>query len=218
MVAVTVQGADQGDTTTVKETFIEAAEQVEAVGMEPAADEQMNAKGLEEVVTDKGYHSGGMLEDLREIGVRSYISEPQRGRRHWQGKREEQTAVYGNRRRIRGERGKQLLRRRGEFLERTFAHVYDTGGMRRTHLRGHRNILKRLLVHVAAFNLSLVLRREAGAGTPRGLEDLRSRIVFCFWLVCTALESLGERSARQQAPPAGRVPILPPLDQPRNAA
>ena len=93
VVAVTVQGADQGDTTTVKETFIEAAEQMEAVGKEPAADEKMNAQGLEEVVTDKGYHS--VLEDLRAIGVRAYISEPQRGRRHWQGKRAEQAAVYG---------------------------------------------------------------------------------------------------------------------------
>ncbi|MBI4460670.1 MAG: DDE transposase, partial [Acidobacteria bacterium] len=76
VVAVTVQGADQGDTTTVKRTFIEEAEQVEAVGKEAAADEQMNARGLEEVVTDKGYHSGAMLEDWREISVRSYLSEP----------------------------------------------------------------------------------------------------------------------------------------------
>jgi len=176
VVAVTVPRADQGDTTTVKETFIEAAEQMEAVGKEAAADEQMNARGLEEVVADKGYHSGAMVEDLREIGVRSYLAEPQRGRRQWQGKPDEQVAVYGNRRRLWGERGKQLLRRRGELLERTLAHVYDTGGMRRTHLRGHRNILKRLLLHVAAFHRSLVLRREAGAGTPRGLEDLQNRL------------------------------------------
>jgi len=218
VVAVMVQGADQGDTTTVKETFIEAAEQLEVVGKEAAADERMMGQGLQEVVTDKGYHSGPLLEDLQEIGVRSYLSEPQRGRRHWQGKRGEQMAVYGNRRRIRGERGKQLLRRRSELLERTFAHVYDTGGMRRTHLRGHRNILKRLLLHVAAFNLSLVLRREAGAGTPRGLQDHPNRIFFCFWLVWMVLESLGDRFARPQTPPASRVPILPPPGQPRNAA
>src|SRR3990167_920289 len=87
VVAVTVQGADQGDTTTLQETFVEAAEQLEAVGKEPAADEPMNAQGLEEVVTDKGYHSGPLLEDLRAIGVRSYLPEPQRGRRHWQGDR-----------------------------------------------------------------------------------------------------------------------------------
>jgi len=125
VVAVAVQGADQGDTTTLQETFVEAAEQLEA-------DEQMSAPGLEEVVTDKGYHSGAMREDLRAIGVRSYIPEPKRKRRKWQGKAGEQAAVYGNRRRIRGERGKRLLRRRGELLERTFAHVYDTGGTRRT--------------------------------------------------------------------------------------
>ena len=189
VVAVTVQGADQGDTTTIQETFLEAAEQMEAVGKEPAADEKMNAQGMEEVVTDKGYHSGPVLEDLQEIGVRSYISEPQRGRRHWQGKPDEQTAVYENRRRIRGERGKRLLRQRGELLERTFAHVYDTGGMRRTHLRGHRNILKRLLLHVAAFNLSLVLRREIGVGTPRGLQDLVNRLFFCF---CACLGGSGK--------------------------
>jgi transposase len=211
VVAVTLQGADQGDTTTVKETFIEAAEQLEEVGKEPAADERMNAQGLEEVVTDKGYHSGAMLVDLREIGVRSYIPEPKRGRRHWQGKASEQAAVYGNRRRIGGNRGKQLLRWRGELLERSFAHVYDTGGMRRTHLRGHRNILKRLLLHVAAFNLSLILRREAGAGTPRSLQDRRNRIFFCIWLVWRALEALGQRPARQQATSAGRLlfPSLP---------
>ena len=216
VVAVTVQGADQGDTTTIKETFVEAAEQMEAVGEEAAADEKMNARGLQEVVADKGYHSGAMVEDLREIGVRSYLSEPQRGRRHWQGKASEQAAVYGNRRRMRGEQ--QLLRRRGELLERTFAHVYDTGGMRRTHLRGHRNILKRLLLHVAAFNLSLVLRREIGVGTPRGLQDLVNRLFFCFGAVWVALESLWESSGRLPAISADRFPMLPPPGQSQTAA
>jgi len=218
VVAVTVQGADQGDTTTVKETFIAAAEQMEAVGEEAAADEQIHAHGVEEVVADKGYHSGAMLQDWREIGVRSYLSEPQRGRRKWNGKNSEQAAVYGNRRRIRGQRGKQLLRRRGELLERTFAHVYDTGGMRRTHLRGHRNIFKRLLLHVAAFNLSLVLRREVGVGTPRGLQGLANRLFFCFCAVWVALESLWENSCRQPATPADRFPMLPPPGQPLSAA
>ena len=105
--------------------------------------------------------------------MRSYIPEKQqKGRRNWQGKAEEQQAVYANRRRVRGEYGKSLLRRRGELLERSFAHCYETGGLRRTHLRGHQNILKRQLIHVGAFNLSLILRKMLGAGTPR---ELRSR-------------------------------------------
>ena len=218
VVAVTVQGADQGDTTTIKETFIEAAEQVEAAGEEPTADEERKARGLQEVVTDKGYHSGALLEDWGEIGVRSYISEPQRGRRKWNGKRGQQAAVYGNRRRIRGERGKQLLRRRGEFLERTFAHVYDTGGMRRTHLRGHRNILKRLLIHVAAFNLSLILRREIGVGTPRGLQDLRNHLFFCFYAVWMVLESCSESHHHPQELSPVQWTVLPSLGYQRNAA
>jgi transposase len=114
------------------------------------------------VVLDKGYHSNDVLVVLKEVGVRSYCSEPDRGRRRWIGKQEEQTAVYRNRRRIRDERGKRLLRRRGELVERSFAHMYETGGMRRTHLRCHDNIIKRLLIHAGAFNLSLLMRKTAG--------------------------------------------------------
>ena len=213
VVAVTLQGADRGDTTTVKETFMEAAEQLEKVGKEAAADERMNAQGLAEVVTDKGYHSGARLVDLQEIGVRSYIPEPKRKHRHWQGKAGEQAAVYANRRRVRGERGKQLLRRRGELVERSFAHVYDTGGMRRTHLRGHRNILKRLLIHVAAFNLSLILRQEVGVGTPRSFQDRRNRFIFRFWVVWMLLESLGEGQIRRQTAFAARFLLVPVPDQ-----
>ena len=213
VVAVTLQGADRGDTTTVKETFIEAAEQLEEVGKEAAADERMNAHGLEEVVADKGYHSGAMVEDFREIGVRSYLPEQKRKRRKWRGKPGQQAAVYGNRRRIRGERGKQLLRRRGELLERSFAHVYDTGGMRRTHLRGHRNILKRLLIHVAAFNLSLILRKKLGVGTPRSLQGLQNRLFSCLCLLWTVLQGRRERSARQPATSVDRSWFLPLPDQ-----
>ena len=81
--------------------------------------------------------------------------------------------------------------------------------MRRTHLRGHRNILKRLLLHVAAFNLSLILRREAGVGTPRGLQDLRNRLFFCFRVVWMILRSLCGSSDWQPATSAGKFPILP---------
>lgn len=198
VVAVTLQEADQGDTASLKETLIEAAEQMEKAGQQAAADEQMNAEGMQEVVADKGYHSGPLLEDLREITVRSYISESKRKRRRWQGKAAEQAAVYGNRRRVTGNHGKQLLRRRGELLERSFAHIYDTGGMRRTHLRGHRNILKRLLIHVAAFNLSLILRRELGKGTPRGFETRRNHLCLYFWITTTLLrERIGGATHQQ---------------------
>ena len=162
IVGVTVHDADDGDTATSIETLIEAAEQIEAV--------RPDSDGIEEVVGDKGYHSNQSLMALEAVGVRSYISEPDRGRRNWKKHAEARDAVYRNRRRIRGARGLRLLRRRGERLERPFAHLYETGGMRRVHLRGHTNILKRLLIHAGGFNLGLLMRQLIGVGTPRGLQ------------------------------------------------
>ena len=126
-------------------------------------------------MADKGYHSNAVLRTCHGK-LRAYISEPDRGRRNWRGKEAEKKAVYSNRRRIRGERGRALLRQRGEMLERPFAHCYDTGGMRRTHLRGHSNIRKRQLIHLMGFNLSLVLRKLFGFGTPRALQGLVSAL------------------------------------------
>jgi transposase len=165
MVAVTLQGADVGDTTSLLETAIAAAEQVEA-----AHAQSSTPAALTDLVADRGYHSNQTLIDLHAVGVRSYIAEPDRGRRHWTNAPQAQGAVYGNRRRVRGRRGQRLMRRRGEYVERSFAHVYDTGGMRRTHLRGHPNILKRLLIHASAFNLGVLMRQVFGRGTPRGLQ------------------------------------------------
>ena len=170
VLAVTVQGAEEGDTTTLAETVTEAAEQVAAVAVDQQANEKMAPAGIEEVVADKGYHSNEVLTDLTAFEIRSYVSEPDRGRRRWRGKSQAREAVYANRRRIRGTRGQRLLRWRAERVERSFAHLYDSGGMRRTHLRGRKNVLKRLLIHVGGFNLSLVLRQQLGAGTPRGLR------------------------------------------------
>jgi transposase len=161
VVAVTVQDADAGDTTTSIDTLIDAAEQVETV----APDGE-----IKEVVADKGYHSNQVMVDLEAVGVRSYISEPDRGRRNWKKKPDVRAAVYRNRRRIRGPRGRRLLRLRGERLERPFAHLYETGGMRRVFLRGHDNIRKRVLIHAGGFNLGLLMRQLLGVGTPRGLQ------------------------------------------------
>jgi transposase len=171
VVAVTVQDADAGDTATSVETLTDAAEQIEAVV--PDGD------GLAEVVADKGYHSNQALVDLEAVGVRSYISEPDRGRRSWKDNPEARDAVYRNRRRIRGARGKRLLRQRGERLERPCAHLYETGRMRRVHLRGHANILKRLLLHAGALNLGLLMRTLCGVGTPRSLQGRLAAIFAC---------------------------------------
>jgi transposase len=191
VVAVTLQAADQGDTTTLDETLSEAGMAVaELVGREaeqrPDEKPKVNVNGIEELVADKGYHSGAVVERVKSYEMRSYIPEKrQKGRRNWQGKQAEQQAVYQNRQRVRGRYGKSLLRRRGELVERSFAHCYDTGGMRRTHLRGHENILKRQLVHVGAFNLSLILRRLLGAGTPREWRNRFAKVILFLYCLLT---------------------------------
>src|ERR1700719_5409835 len=114
------------------------------------------------------HHSNQIMIELEAVGLRSYVAEPDRGRRAWSEEPAARTLVYANRRRLRGARGRRLMRHRGERIERSFAHLYDTGGMRRTHLRGHSNILKRLLIHAGGFNLGLVMRHVIGRGTPRG--------------------------------------------------
>src|SRR5712691_4423076 len=178
IVAVTVQGADEGDTTTIVETVRAAAEQVEAAQAD--VDEP---QPLEEIIGDKGYHSNQSMVDLEAVGIRSYIAEPDRGRRAWSEAPDAQAPVYRNRRRIRGPRGRRLMRQRGERIERSFAHLYATGGMRRTHLRGHENILKRLLVHAGAFNLGLLIRSMLGVGTPRGLQGRLAAVMATLLMV-----------------------------------
>jgi transposase len=178
IVAVTVQPADEGDTTTIVDTVLAALDQVEAAQAD--VDEP---QPVEEIIADKGYHSNRIMVELDAVGIRSYVAEPDRGRRDWSEEPEAQAPVYGNRRRIRGRRGRRLMRRRGEYVERAFAHTYDTGGMRRTHLRGHTNILKRLLIHAGGFNLGLVMRQLVGLGTPRGLQDRLAVVLGTLWML-----------------------------------
>jgi transposase len=208
VVAVTLQEADKGDTTTVTETLTQAGEAVaELIRREaetaPAEAPKVNVAGVEELVADKGYHSGAMLAGTREAGVRTYIPErKQTGRRNWRGKDAQRQAVYANRRRVDGDYGKRLLKKRGELVERSFAHCYDTGGMRRTHLRKHDNILKRQLIHVGAFNLSLILRQMLGAGTPR---ELRNRAAGFLLLIIGVLRALGGLQDRRAELGAERI-------------
>jgi hypothetical protein len=176
LVAVTLHGADVGDTTSLLATTLTAAEQLAAV----------QAPVPTALVGDRGYHSNDTLLTLRRLGIRAYVAEPDRGRRCWAQEPDAQQPVYGNHRRVGGPRGKRWMRRRGEYVERTFAHVYDTGGLRRVHLRGHPNILKRLIVHAGAFNLGLLMRRVFGRGTPRGLQG-RRQLSDLLWLALSSL-------------------------------
>jgi transposase len=186
VVAITVQPADAGDTHTLQQTLAEAQENIavvaEVIDSEPDAP-AVKVESASELVTDKGYHSREVVRQLAEAGIRTYISEPDRGRQRWQDQSAEQAAVYANRRRVRGERGKRLQRQRGEKLERTMAHLYETGRMRRVHLRGHGNIMKRLLIHACGLNLGLLMRASYGVGTPRGLQNGSFEFVFAFLLM-----------------------------------
>ena len=210
IVAITTHGGAAGDTTSVEETLPAAGVAVAQQIATPTAQGQyqVHLQGICEVVTDKGYHSGPSLTAIREMGVRSYVSVPKQPRRNWKNKAEEQAAVYANRRRVEGERGKQLLRRRGEFLERPFAHQYETGGLRRVHVRGRGNVAKRVLVQAAAFNLALILRSLTKVGTPRALADLTLALFCTPWRLRAALPrllALDTRPLRPRSPISQRT-------------
>jgi transposase len=192
IVGVTVQPADDGDTATIQETLPEAAEQLEAVAAITDA-----VTVIEEVVADKGYHSRTIVHDLETLGIRTYISEPDRGPQSWTDQEAERDAVYANRRRIRGPRGQRLLRRRGELLERPCAHLYETGALRRVYVRGQNNVLKRVLVQASGFNLGLLMRTRFGIGTPRALQG---RTVATFAVLSTIWHVVSEWMASMSRP------------------
>jgi transposase len=194
IVAVTTHGGAAADTATVEATVIEAGAAVaELVTTEPPeGNYQVHPGGVEEVVADKGYHSNEVAVGLSELGVRTYIAEPDRGRRNWEGKQAEKEAVYGNRRRIRGERGKRMQRQRGEKIERNFAHQFDTGGMDRLYVRGIDNVHKKLLVQAAACNLALLMRSMYGAGKPRAAHDQSVEAICGILALIRVLESVWE--------------------------
>jgi transposase len=169
VVAVTIGPATAGDTATIEGTLDAAVENLDDA-RELAGDGSQREGNPEEAVGDKGYHSKMVLLSLAQEYWRTYIAEPQRGRQQWADQAAEQAAVYANRRRKNGRRGRALMRLRGELLERPFAHAFETGGMRRTHLRHHDNIAKRLLVHVAGVNIALLMRTRFGVGKPRCLQ------------------------------------------------
>lgn len=204
IVAVTIQGAHQGDTSTLSKTLTQAETQIERVHRKTGA---CHPGGLQEVVADKGYHSTPVLQELEAAGLRGYISEPVRGRRKWRDDMGSRDTVYANRRRNRGKRGQRLHRDRGERAERPFAHLYRTGRMRRTHLRGHENILKRLLVHCGAFNLGLLVRQSLGVGTPRGLQGRLCALLSLLARSWRRLTTLSMPFARPNHPNTPSLPL-----------
>jgi len=173
IVAATIQDAAVGDTTTIYSTLARAFEVLVTVLTNAETEGIVQGDVAAEIIADKGYHSNDTMETIAGIGCRSYISEPDRGQRRWSNKEEARDATYKNRARMSRDKGKALMRKRGELIERSFAHTMESGAMRRAHLRGHENIMKRYHLHTAAFNLGLVMRSIVGAGTPRGLHGMR---------------------------------------------
>jgi len=190
IVAVTTHSGAAADTTTVIETVIEAGVAVADLLDEktPEGKYEVHPEGVQEVVADKGYHSNDVMVGMAELEVRTYIAEPDRGPRHWDGKEAEKAAVYGNRRRIRGDRGKRMQRQRGERIERNFAHQFDTGGLDRLYVRGLENVHKKFLIQAAACNLALLLRLRYGSGKPRAAHDRAAEVVLTILIVRSLVE------------------------------
>ena len=209
LVAVTVQTMAGGDVASLPNTLDEAERQLEVVQVVP-----------EEVVADKGYHSNKTMTGMKERKLRSYVSEPDRGRRSWKRNRDAQQPTCANRRRIRGNRGKRLLRQRGEKVERGFAHLLVTGGLRRVHIRGQEEIRKRMLIHAAAFNLGLLMRKRFGVGTPRALQGLATVRAALATQVTTRVLRLFRRIRRHFAFPGPNIASSGPTTRfwPKNTA
>jgi len=192
IVAVTTHGGAAADTATVQATVVEAGIAVAGLIAEktPEGKFEVHPEGVQEVVADKGYHSNEVMVGLFELEVRSYVAEPDRGTRNWDGKEAEKAAVYGNRRRVQGERGKRMQRQRGEKIERNFAHQFDTGGLDRLYVRGRENVHKKFLIQAAACNLALLLRSSYGSGKPRAAHDRTAEAILTILVVVNAAEGI----------------------------
>jgi transposase len=178
VLSAAVHPADQGDAATLVDSLLRA--QVNLVRAELEVE-------VEEAVADKGYHKSETLAECADWGWRTYIPEPKRKKRVWTDKPDAwRVATAANRRRVKGGRSKRLQKKRSELVERSFAHVCETGGARRTWLRGRVNVTKRYLMQVAAHNLGVVMRRLFGVGKPRVLQGAAGTafaLVLWLWTV-----------------------------------
>ena len=175
LLAASIRHADEGDADTMVDSVMEAQTNLSEAGID------VEIKGA---VADKGYHATDTIELAEAVGVRTYIPERKiKGKRNWRDVPEEKRrAVLNNRRRVRGARSKRLQRLRSELVERSFAHVCDTGGARRSWLCGIEKVQKRYLLAAVARNLGLVMRKLFGIGTPRGLQAEGGLVVFAWFM------------------------------------
>jgi hypothetical protein len=200
VLAAQVYPADEPDSATLVDSVLMAQVYLTCAGSETE---------VEEAAADKGYHKAEALADCAAVNVRTYIPEGQRpGRRVWADKPPEWEGAYrANRRRTRGARGRRLQRLRSAYVERTFAHVCETGGARRSWLRGLGEVFKRYVVQAAAHNLGGIMRRLCGRGTPRSLQGAAAAVLAWLW---ASLRALAGRGAVPTAlTPAGRVSAWP---------
>ena len=200
VVAAEIYSGDQADTETLADSVLQAQVNLH---------EAKNETRIEEAAADKGYHAGRTLELCQWMNVRTYVPEPRRSHRsRWTDKPDEhQKAVLANRRRTKRAKSKRLQRLRSERVERSFAHVCDSGGARRSWLRGLENVSKRYLIAVAAHNLGRILRRLFGIGKPKALQGLLALAALAQILTCL-LASLTTRIADHLSKPAlARRPI-----------
>src|SRR6516225_3142255 len=169
VLAAAVHPADQADPATLADSILQAQVNLVLAGSE---------QEIEEAVADKGYHKAETLAECEEWNTRTYIPEPKRKKYNWEDKPQAwRRATAANRRRVRGARSKRLQKKRSELVERSFAHICETGGARRTWLRGLADVSKRYLVQVAAHNLGLVMRKLFGVGKPRTLQGAGGLLV-----------------------------------------
>jgi transposase len=190
VLAAAVHTADQADPATLVDSVLQAQINLAAAG---------SKQGVEEAVADKGYHKAETLAECAEWNTRTYIPEPKGREYRWAGKPAAwREATAANRRRVKGARSKRLQKKRSELAERSFAHVCETGGGRRTWLRGLVNVSKRYLVQVAAHNLGVLMRKLFGVGTPRALQGgggLPAWVIACLHWLVAARESPRHRRA-----------------------
>src|SRR6185437_8382060 len=170
VVAAEIYPANRGDADTLVDSVMQAKLNVDAANERAG----LGGEKIEEVAADKGYHAAATLELADALSLRTYIPEPKHKHcSRWADKPEgHRAAVLNNRRRTGREKSRKLQRLRSERVERSFAHTCETGGARRSWLRGFVDVTKRYLMTVAAHNLGRVLRRLFGVGKPKALQGV----------------------------------------------